>query len=275
MDYQKLIRESSIDIVIAATPHYLYGDIVERAAVNEVHILKEKPFAVNEAEAEEMVNICNAHGIHLMNALQRRLDPLYVHFRKILKKIGNPFHVEGKYSLFIKDLGGGWRSKRKTSGGGALMDMGYHLIDLIIWYFGLPDRVHAENSSSATENGEYDVEDTSTVMIKYDMGLHGFLTISRRRAPKTEYLEVLGSDGIARLERKCISLFDSNGNLSERIKPKHIGTDGLPNQVNYFTKVVRDELPNYADPATHMQHMKFIEACYRSQRTGSYVETNH
>jgi predicted dehydrogenase len=274
-DYRKLIRQSSIDMVIAATPHHLYRDIVERAAISEVHVLKEKPFATNTADAKKMVNACSTHGIHLMTALQRRLDPLYVHFAKVLKRVGNPFYIEGKYSLFIKNLDDGWRANRKASGGGCLIDMGYHLVDLVIWYFGLPDRVHAEHSSSAVENGEYSVEDTCTVMMKYDTGLHGFLTVSRRRAPKTEYLEVLGSNGVARLDRNCISLFDTNGNLSGRIKRDHVETDRHLNQVNYFTQVVRGESPNYSSPENHMQHMKFIESCYRSERTGSYVKTNH
>ncbi len=49
--------------------------------------------------------------------------------------------------------------------------MGYHLIDLLIWYLGLPDRVLADTSTAAVPGAGYDAEDTALVHLAYDSGL--------------------------------------------------------------------------------------------------------
>ena len=61
----------------------------------------------------------------------------------------SPFFVDVKYTLFVDNLHEGWRGQRDSAGGGCIIDMGYHMIDMVIWYFGLPDNLHAEFSSKA------------------------------------------------------------------------------------------------------------------------------
>ncbi|WP_414731860.1 Gfo/Idh/MocA family oxidoreductase [Agrobacterium pusense] len=62
----------------------------------------------------------------------------------------------------------GWRAKRDIAGGGALIDMGYHLIDLVIWFLGMPEIVMARTSGSAKPDQKYDVEDTAHLLLAYE-----------------------------------------------------------------------------------------------------------
>jgi predicted dehydrogenase len=62
-------------------------------------------------------------------------------FRQMADQIGTPFFVDAQYILAVDDPAAGWRGRSDLAGGGCLVDMGYHVIDLLLWYFGLPDRI--------------------------------------------------------------------------------------------------------------------------------------
>jgi predicted dehydrogenase len=69
--------------------------------------------------------------------------------------------------------------------------MGYHLIDMILWYFGLPDRVLADLSVEARPDRTYDAEDTALIHFGYESGLYGSLLLSRFIGPKTEQIRLV------------------------------------------------------------------------------------
>jgi predicted dehydrogenase len=79
--------------------------------------------------------------------------------------------------------------------------MGYHLIDMILWYFGLPDRILADTSTTARSDRTYDPEDTALIHFGYDSGLYGSALLSRFIGPKSEQIRLVGSKGIVALER--------------------------------------------------------------------------
>jgi predicted dehydrogenase len=63
--------------------------------------------------------------------------------------------------------------------GGCIIDMGYHLVDMLLWYFGMPDRVLAQHSASARPEQDYDAEDTATITFGYGSGLFGTALLPR------------------------------------------------------------------------------------------------
>ena len=76
--------------------------------------------------------------------------------------------------------------------------MGYHLVDMLLWYFGLPDRISADMSVTARPDRAYDAEDTALVHFSYDSGLYGSLLLSRFLGPKSEQIRLVGSRGPVR-----------------------------------------------------------------------------
>lgn len=163
-DYRDLLEAEDLDFVIVATPHNSHECIVEEAARRRVHVLKEKPFARNLPEATRMTRVCDEAGIELMMTTQRRLDHNYAHFARLTGDIGTPFFVDMRYTIFTDHPGAGWRGSRRRTGGGCIIDMGYHMIDVLIWNFGLPNRVLAECSAVARPAESYDAEDTAVVV---------------------------------------------------------------------------------------------------------------
>lgn len=267
--FKKLINNESLDFIIAVTPHYLYKDLIKYASQKKINILKEKPFAINLEEAVYLMNLCQKSGIQVMTALHRRLNPMYASFFDLENKIGSAFFIESKYTFLKEDLEVGWRADKETSGGGCILDMGYHIIDLIIWYFGLPDKIHAEFSSSAKPH-KYDVEDTASILFTYQNGLYGSIIISRYFAPKTEFIRVIGSGGVLEIDRnsvKCTTHHEKSI-FSINSEQNNLYDD---NPIDYFCEVLSGKSVNIGCPAYHLNHLSFVEACYQSRIEGRYI----
>ncbi|MFD0257522.1 Gfo/Idh/MocA family protein [Kitasatospora indigofera] len=191
----QLLDEVAPDFVVVAVPHHAGREVVQECASRGVHVLKEKPFATSVREARELAQICQDGQVELMVTLQRRFNPIYTSVAGMLDQIGTPFLIDGQYTFHTDDPGAGWRGDIRQAGGGCIIDMGYHLIDLLLWYFGLPNRVIAEFSTTAVPGGGYDAEDTAVIQLGYDDGLYGSVLLSRWVAPKTESLHVVGTRG--------------------------------------------------------------------------------
>ncbi len=270
-DYNELFDSVELDFIVAVTPHNVYPGIIEEAAKRRLHVLKEKPFARNLQEASHFRSICEKNGIQVMTTLQRRFNPVYSTFFQLIDQIGNPFFVDIKYTLFVENPHEGWRASKEKAGGGCIIDMGYHMVDMIIWYFGLPDKVHAECSSLAKSDEKYDAEDTASILFSYDTGLHGSLLVSRSLPPKTEQMRVVGSRGIIEVERGHIRKLRSNGEVAESLTREHAWPVAAANQIDYFCRVIKGERENIGGPQYHMQHVSFVDACYQSKAEGRYV----
>lgn len=268
----RMVKACKPDFLIAAVPHDAYKEVIEFAAKNKLHVLKEKPFAMNLKEAIYLKGLVEKSGIQVMMTLQRRFNPIFSTFFQLKDQIGTPFFVEGKYSLFIKWPHKGWRGKRRKAGGGCILDMGYHLIDLLIWYFGLPDYIHAEFSSKAKPEKDYDAEDTAIVLFRFKKEqIFGNLVISRFLPPKTEFLKVIGTRGIIEVKRGEIKRLKSNGEVVETLTRENAWPSAATTQIDFFCKVIQGEKKNIGSPAYHLNHMAFTEACYISNKESKYI----
>lgn len=270
-DFLELFDSEELDFVVAAIPHNLYKEIIEEATKRRIHILKEKPFARSLQEAFYFKRLCDENKVQLMTTLQRRFNPIYAVFFQLKDQIGELFYIDAKYTLFVDNPHEGWRGIKEIAGGGCVIDMGYHIIDMLIWYFGLPDKIHAEFSSKARPEAKYDTEDTAHVLFSYDDGPHGSLILSRFYPPKTENITILGSKGIIEVKRGSIRRLKNNGKVIESLTREYSWSTAATNQIDYFCRVIRGEKENVGSPEYHLQHVSFIDACYKSKYEGSYI----
>lgn len=270
--FNDLFRSEKLDFVIVAVPHFLHQEIVKEAIKHKVHILKEKPFAVSLTQAKEIKELAEQNDVKIMLTLQRRFNPIYSAFSQLIDKIGTPFFIEAKYTFYTNSPHEGWRGKNELAGGGCLIDMGYHIVDLLIWYFGLPDLVFAETSCAAKEGIVYDAEDTAQVLFRYSKrDIFGSLLVSRVIPPKTEYFDVYGTRGIIHIERGKIERRAPNGETQEVLSREHHWPSAAQDQLEYFVKVIRGEKENIGGPDFHFNHLAFIDAAYRSKKEGKFI----
>ena len=270
--FEILLEKHEVDFIILATPHDAHHSIIAQAAQNGVHILKEKPFARTIDEALSIRTLSLAHNVYIMTTLQRRFNPIYSSFFQFIDRIGNPFFVEARYTTFVADPNSGWRGSQKIAGGGCIIDMGYHMVDVILWYFGLPNRVHAEFSTRAIPDRQYDAEDTASIVFRYESGLHGCFTLSRYYPPKTESVKVIGSRGMIDIQKGLIRRLSSSGEELECLRRTHSWRIAATDQIDYFCRIIAGEEANTGDPDYHLQHMCFVTACYESKVKEKYID---
>ncbi|MEI8328160.1 MAG: Gfo/Idh/MocA family oxidoreductase [Candidatus Taylorbacteria bacterium] len=266
-----MVKEVKPDILVIAIPHNCHYEATIKAIEHKIHILKEKPLAVSLDQARMIRDKAIRNNVNISVTLQRRFNPIYSTFLQLIDKIGDPFYIDSKYTIYTDHPEDGWRGEKRLAGGGCILDMGYHMVDLLMWYFGLPDKVFAETSCNAKENIEYDAEDTAQIMFRYnDKDIWGSMLISRVIFPKQEYFNVYGTRGYIHLERGKIERFSSNGVLQEALARENSWPSASQDQIEYFVKVIRGEKENISGPENHFSHLAFIEAAYKSKESGRY-----
>ncbi|WP_100448106.1 Gfo/Idh/MocA family protein [Glycomyces xiaoerkulensis] len=270
-DFREMFRQEQLDLVIVTVPHHVGRAVIETATEARVHVLKEKPFATSMSEARELAQRCDETGVQLMVTLQRRFNPIYTSFMQLADQIGTPFVVDGQYTLHVEDPSDGWRGQTAMAGGGCIIDMGYHLVDMILWYFGLPDRILCDLSVSARPDRSYDAEDTALIHFGYDSGLYGSLLLSRFIGPKTEQIRLVGSKGVVHLERGRLRRLTNGGEVIESLSREQAWPSAAASQIDYFCRVIEGLRPNVSSPQENLAHMSFIAACYESAKTHSYI----
>lgn len=270
-NFDELLKFQEIDFIVVAVPHCYHYEVTRKAILNKVHVLKEKPFAVNLSEGLELKNIARKNNVQIAICVQRRFNPIYLTFPRWLDRIGEPFRIDAEYTFYVSKPNEGWRGQRTLAGGGCLLDMGYHLVDLLIWYFGLPDKVFAQMPK------DVDIENTARVLFEYEKGLQGSLFLSRViSSDLKEYFKVSGSEGTINLYRysskaEKIELRSPTGKLLDQLQQKCSQPSMSRDQLEYFVQVIRGERENINNPEIHLNHLAFLEAAYKSKEVASYV----
>ena len=205
--------------------------------------------------------------------LQRRFNPIYRAFLQMQQRIGKIYSIEGKYTIHVAELDQGWRASRVQAGGGALVDMGYHLVDLLVWYFGTPQTVTARMTRGNRDGQRYDVEDTVNLLFdfylpqSYEEKTIGNFLISRVYPKKQEILTVYGVKGILELQRAEICRYDVHGQEIEKL----VRQDSLPStmidQLDHFGETINAGTRwNLETLKEHLPQVAIIEAAYESDK---------
>jgi predicted dehydrogenase len=136
LDYREMLASSLVDAVDICLPHHLHADAIVAAAEAGKHVLCEKPLCLTVEEGEEVQQAVTAAGITLMCAHNQLFLPPVIAARELLREgiLGTVYEARTTDS-FYNDLDQstmGWRAQRSTSGGGELIDTGYHPTYLLL-----------------------------------------------------------------------------------------------------------------------------------------------
>ncbi|WNR43146.1 Gfo/Idh/MocA family protein [Paenibacillus roseipurpureus] len=140
-DVEEMIEKEQLDFVDLALPTYLHRDISVQCLNAGLHVLCEKPMALNAEECQDMIAAAEANGKQLMIGQCLRFWPAYVYLKEVVEN-GTYGQATGGY--FYRGGGtptwGPWLLEKEKSGG-ALLDMHVHDIDMVNWLFGKPESV--------------------------------------------------------------------------------------------------------------------------------------
>lgn len=268
-----LLEVITPDFAVVCVPHDKHLDVTRQLAHAGVHVLKEKPLARCLTEARELLNLVREKNISLEIVCQRRHHQLFSKVREWLPEVGKVRFVQASYTINVPSPHLGWRGDRRKAGGGCLIDMGYHMVDMLVSLFGLPDSVYASLSCAAVEE-EYDAEDTAIVNFQYSKpSIIGSLTISRC-LPKGESLHIVGSLGAIHAGRNEVIFTPKQNELDAQIFQIDAQTakfDAMLNQMRFFQDVLSGS-PSIV--FEHLSNLAFVEACYVSAELHAAQEPN-
>jgi predicted dehydrogenase len=213
-DYRELLARPDIDVVDICVPNHMHAEIVTAAATAGKHIYCEKPLAMNVAEAQQIVAAVQAAGVNAQLTFHFRFFPAILRAQQLVASgfLGRIFSFRGRYyrSSYIdpkKPLS--WRQQKAIAGGGALFDIGSHILDLLYALLGEFASVQATMetligerpvAAGSAATAAVDVDDIALLHLRTRDGVLGLIEVSRMGTGLTNDLsfEIFGELGAIR-----------------------------------------------------------------------------
>lgn len=145
-NYEELLADEAIELVVVNTPNYTHFDFAKAALLAGKHVLVEKAFTVTVAQAEELVQLANSRGLKLSVFQNRRWDSDFKTVCKVVdeKHLGKIVDAELHFDRYNLALSPKAHKEIPGPGAGVLHDLGPHIIDQALQLFGMPDALFAD-----------------------------------------------------------------------------------------------------------------------------------
>ena len=294
--FTDLLRNKEIDAVSICTWNNTHAAMSIAALEANKHVLVEKPLSITVKEALAVENAVGKSGKVLQVGFVRRFGKNAQVLKRFIDEdeLGEIYYAKASY---LRRLGnpGGWFSDRSKSGGGPLIDLGVHMIDLCWYLMGKPNpvsvtgntykklgnRSHIENLSfykAADYNQEKnDVEDLTNTLIRFDNGASLFVDVSfTLHSLKNELaVKLYGDKGGAELEPELAISTEKHQTIIN-FKPQIDNESGqfensFNNEIKHFVASCLYGRENMAPVSDGVQIMKMLNAVYESAETGKEI----
>lgn len=189
---------SDIDAVYIASANSDHYQQVIKAASAGKHILCEKPMAITSKESEEMVRVAEQNNVQLAINYVYRFHPLVIKSKEIIEKqmLGKIVNVSLSFNIDFPP-GSNFRFIKSRSGGGALRDLGTHLIDLMRFLCGEISGIYGFLDNNIYKS---EVEDFASAIVKFQNGGYGYFNVSYNSKRAFNRIEILGHKGAISLD---------------------------------------------------------------------------
>ena len=284
------LLDTDSEAVYVATPAHVHAEQVRACAEAGKDVLCEKPLGMTVAEAEEMIELCRQKGVKLGCAFMMRFVAQHREALELLRggKLGRPVYARAQLSCWYPPIEGAWRQDPATGGGGALIDMGGHCIDLLEMFFG-----HVLKISCFINNTvhDYTSEDSATAMLFFDNGAMGtvdtFFCIPDNSSKNV--LELYGSKGSILAKGtigqgpagEMLAFLESGGEDYDAqqtrtegqgilIEPEPVNT--YQAEIEAFSRAIIENREPAINGELGLRSQKILTACYESARLGKVIE---
>lgn len=295
-DMNDLLALPEIDAVSVCTWNAAHAPCTIAALNAGKHVLCEKPMSISKEYAEEMKAAAERNGKLLMIGFVRRFGNDCAILQDFINNdyFGELYYAKATY-LRRNGNPGGWFGNKELSGGGPLIDLGVHVIDLVRYLMGKPKAVsvygatfsklgnrpnikgkEAYSSVGRSENDICNVEDLASGMIRFDNGavLHIEASFSLNiKAPEGK-IELFGTKAGAKLDPELEMYAEENGYMTNvtLTAPTALSFDNLfKNEIDHFVSCVKGEAECLAPAEDGVELMAILDALYESARTGHEV----
>jgi 1,5-anhydro-D-fructose reductase (1,5-anhydro-D-mannitol-forming) len=287
---EELVADEAVEAVYIATPTNVHHEQTVVAARAGKHVLCEKPLALTIEECEASIAACQEAGVKFGTNFMMRFHACHVKIKEMLEagELGTPVLGRGELTCWYPRVEGAFRQIQALGGGGALIDMGNHCIDLLEFFFGRAVKVACFTGNLVQD---YETEDTSAVLLEFANGAKGMVDnlFNVPDAAARNALEVYGSKGSV-VTHGTIGQ-DSTGRISAIVEREDKEYDAAQvRDVETPEEIIEPEVVNMYEAAIQgfcgaiesdteppvpaedgLWSHRVVEACYESARTGKVV----
>ena len=276
-----LLADGAVDILCVGTPNYLHAPQSIAALEAGLHVIVEKPMVMTSAEAQAMRRASHESGVKLMVAHCWRFDEEVNWLKRQIDagRLGRVLRTRG-YGVHVNWGPGGWFTKARYAGGGALADMGIHAIDTARYLLGDPQPVSVY-ARTATDYTDHDVEDSGTLWINWADGAMSIVESGwwwpHADGPEAS-TQLYGDRGFGQLFPTRLEIPDRQAERVAAIDPgfppereEQCPQEMYDRQMAHFIACIReDRQPNPGAPEG-LVNMRIIEAALASSESGQVV----
>jgi len=294
-DCREMMAKEKLDLVSVTTWNSAHCECTIAALRGGAHVICEKPMAMNAKEAEQMLRVAKEEGKLLQVGFVRRFgnDAKIFGDFKSAGILGDIYYAKATY---LRRCGcpGGWFGDKSYSGGGPLIDLGVHVIDLVRYLSGNPKAVSVygatyANLGFARAKGaaqawastldpkyKYDVEDFATALIRFENGLTVSIEASFNLNCKRDSGEVrlYGTKGGAVIAPDFEMYTDIGGyftDISPAAEVKFDFEGAFDAEIRGFVDAATGKAACIAPAEDGVELMKILDGIYDSARTGHEV----
>ncbi|MBQ8525388.1 MAG: Gfo/Idh/MocA family oxidoreductase [Clostridia bacterium] len=285
-----LLNLKEIQAVYIASPVFCHKEQCYAAADAGKHILLEKPMGLTTAEAKEIDDYCHSNGVMLGVGFMMRFHSYHQKMRELIAKgrLGEIVSARAQLTCWYPEIENCWRQDSKLSGGGAMMDMGIHCIDLIRYITGL--EISHVTGMVGNQIFKYNAEDAGAAVFKLENGALCYVDANFNipdAAAKCK-LEFYGTKGSifaegtisqaegGRIEVLCVDDaggYDA-GQTREEIRPVEVNVqfgNMYTKEIEGFGRAIAGEGEIPVAAADAILSQKAIEAVYESSKSGKTI----
>ncbi|MGG1519715.1 Gfo/Idh/MocA family oxidoreductase [Paenibacillus oryzisoli] len=297
-DYDQMLKElPELEVVDICTPNLFHSKAAIAALEAGCHVFCEKPDAVNPVEAQKMADAAKGSNKLLMVMRNNRFSPQAQYLKSYIEE-GLAGEIYTGRCGWLRRRGipgkGGWFTTKELSGGGPLIDLGVHFIDLAVWLMGNPrpvavsgatytkfannelsDSIHSK-FGERQENGTFDVEDLANGYIRFNNGATLQLEFSwaSNLGEEMNFVELRGTQSGASIIKGELQIYTETAGQLTNLTPVFKGTSKLGNHgkhLYHFIDCLQERAEPINTPEQGVDMIKILSALYESAETGKEV----
>jgi myo-inositol 2-dehydrogenase/D-chiro-inositol 1-dehydrogenase len=269
-DYRELLKDQSIAAVIISLPNHLHKECVEAVAEAGKDIFLEKPLARNIIEGKEVLSVVKKNGVRLMVGYPMRFNSSFLALKRKMQN-GALGEIQSVYSALVNSGPfqhrveddaprpvPNWWFNKELSGGGVLLDLGCHLINLLRWYFGEVSNVN----SFLKHKFNLEMEDQATLIVKFKCGPIAILNVGWYSLEPLCKVELIGTV-------KQASAFETRslGTLSKvkSVLTKSKFQEAYFKEIEYFVSCIQNDVVPCTSGQDALEDLRVISLAYENQ----------
>lgn len=271
--HESMVQEENLDAVIICTPPCTHPDLANELASEKLHVLCEKPLAIDSASARRMFAVADEHGVKLTLAMNFRYATDVVRAKALVSSgiLGDIILFENVFTE-RRDMSRRWNSNAAVSGGGVLVDNGTHSVDLMRYFLGPVSELQAIEGRRVLG---LDVEDTVRLVLRTDSGVMGSVDLSwSMNKEQPYYLSIYGTQGTVLVGWQASKYRRSTDTEWVKFGEGYNRCQAFRSQIENFSRAIRGEDKLLVRREDALASVEVIETAYESLQGSRWLAVN-